>query len=125
MDTGTTLCLIDDTSCKAIYDAIEGSYFDSNQQGYCFPSNLTAAELPDVQLALGDYLVPLQKEDLAFADAGNGMSYGGVQSAGNMGLSIFGDVVLKAMYACFDVVSAQYRSWALILGPLSTSSTTC
>jgi hypothetical protein len=31
MDTGTTLCLIDDNTCKAIYDAIPGSRYDANE----------------------------------------------------------------------------------------------
>jgi hypothetical protein len=36
-DTGTTLALVDDKLCKAIYEAIPGSQFDKKCQGYTFP----------------------------------------------------------------------------------------
>jgi hypothetical protein len=44
----------------------------------------------------------MHKQDIAFADAGNGMTYGGVQSRGNLTFSIYGCAVLKGMYAIFD-----------------------
>ncbi|OCK90834.1 acid protease [Cenococcum geophilum 1.58] len=81
-DTGTTLALVDDATCKAIYDEIPGSKYDSNQQGYVFPTNTTADQLPVVTFAVGDKQFAVQKEDLAFAGAGNGMGnrrFGAVQ----------------------------------------------
>lgn len=99
MDTGTTLCLVDDTLVDAVYKAIPGSKYDQSSQGYVFPSNISADDLPDVQLAIGDAMVAFQKEDLGFADAGNGMVYGSIQSRGSMDMDIYGDAVLKAMYA--------------------------
>ena len=51
-DTGTTLALIDDATCKAIYDAIPGSSYDSQQQGYVFPTSTTPADLPVVKFAV-------------------------------------------------------------------------
>ena len=98
-DTGTTLALIDDTTCKAIYDAIPGSSFDSTQQGYIFPSSVTADQLPVVTVAVGDQQFTINKEDLAFADAGNGNVYGGIQSRGDMTFDILGDTFLKSIYA--------------------------
>ena len=98
-DTGTTLALIDDATCKAIYDAIPGSSYDSTQQGYVFPTNTTADNLPVVTFAVGDQQFAVQKEDLAFADAGNGMVYGGIQSRGDMTFDILGDTWLKGIYA--------------------------
>ena len=98
-DTGTTLALIDDTTCKAIYDAIPGGKYDSSQQGYIYPSNTPADKLPVVSFAVGGKQFPLQKEDLGFADAGNGMTYGGIQSRGSMTFDILGDVFLKSIYA--------------------------
>lgn len=83
-DTGTTLPLIDDATCKAIYDAIPGSSYDSQQQGYVFPTNTTADKLPVVTFAVSDKQFAVPKEDLAFADAGNGNVYGGIQSRGDM-----------------------------------------
>lgn len=99
MDTGTTLCLVDDSLVDAVYKAIPGAKYDQSNQGYVFPSSTSADDLPDVQLAIGDAMVAFQKEDLGFADAGNGMVYGSIQSRGSMDMDIYGDAVLKAMYA--------------------------
>lgn len=107
-DTGTTLAMIDDATCKAIYAAIPGATYDSTQQGYIYPSNTSVDALPVVQFAIGDSMVTMQKEDLGFADAGNGMTYGSCQSRGNMTFSIYGDALLKSMYAIFDLVSCRY-----------------
>ncbi|OCL15005.1 acid protease [Glonium stellatum] len=101
-DTGTTLALVDDATCKAIYAAIPGSKYDSTQQGYVFPTNTTADQLPVVTFAVGDKQFAVQKEDLAFADAGNDMVYGGIQSRGSMTFDILGDTFLKGIYAIFD-----------------------
>jgi len=98
-DTGTTLALVSDATCKAIYDAIPGSTYDQTQQGYTFPSNTTADQLPVVTFAVGDSQFAVQKEDLGFADAGNGMVYGGIQSRGTMTFDILGDTFLKGIYA--------------------------
>lgn len=98
-DTGTTLALVSDATCKAIYAAIPGSTYDSTQQGYIFPSSTTADQLPVVSFAVGGQQFPIQKEDLGFADAGNGMVYGGIQSRGSMTFDILGDVFLKSVYA--------------------------
>ena len=107
-DTGTTLAMIDSASCTAIYNAIPGATYDNTQQGYVFPANTTAAQLPVVQFAIGNALVTVQKEDYGFADAGNGMVYGSFQDRGNMPLSIYGDAVLKSMYAIFDEGNKQF-----------------
>lgn len=98
-DTGTTLALVADATCKAIYDAIPGSTYDSTQQGYLFPSSTTADQLPVVTFAVGSNQFTVQKEDLSFADAGNGMVYGGIQSRGSMTFDILGDTFLKSIYA--------------------------
>lgn len=103
MDTGTTLCLVDDALVEAVYNAIPNAKYDQSAQGYVFPVSTPLADLPDVTLAIGnDASVIFQKEDLGFADAGNGMVYGSIQSRGSMTMDIYGDAVLKAMYAvCF------------------------
>jgi hypothetical protein len=99
MDTGTTLCLVDDSLVQAVYKVIPGAKYDQQSQGYIFPSTTSADDLPAVTLAIGDTQVAFQKEDLGFADAGNGMVYGSIQSRGDMDMDIYGDAVLKAMYA--------------------------
>jgi hypothetical protein len=98
-DTGTTLALVADATCEAIYKAIPGAKYDSTQQGWVFPSSTTADQLPVVTFAVGDTQFAVQKEDLGFADAGNGMVYGGIQSRGSMTFDILGDTFLKGIYA--------------------------
>ena len=66
MDTGTTLALVADATCKAIYDAIPGATYDQDSQGFVFPDNLTADQLPDVTFAIGDKQFTVNKEDLGF-----------------------------------------------------------
>ncbi|KAL9597605.1 MAG: hypothetical protein Q9219_005044 [cf. Caloplaca sp. 3 TL-2023] len=101
-DTGTTLALVDDNLCQAIYDAIPGAKYDEQQQGYLFPSDTPADKLPVVAFDIGGKEFAVQKEDLAFASAGNNMTYGGIQSRGDLPFDILGDTWLKAVYAIFD-----------------------
>ncbi|KAB8200827.1 aspartic peptidase domain-containing protein [Aspergillus parasiticus] len=68
-DTGTTLALVDDETCQAIYDAIPGAYYDEDSQWYLYPSNTTEDKLPVVSFAIGDKQFVVQKEDLGFAEA--------------------------------------------------------
>jgi hypothetical protein len=74
------------------------STYDSTQQGYTLPSSTTVDNLPVVTFAVGDTQFAVQKEDLGFADAGNGMVYGGIQSRGSMTFNL-GDAFLKGIYA--------------------------
>lgn len=98
-DTGTTLALVDDMTCKTIYDAIEGAIYDPDNQGYIFPADTSAEKLPVISLAVGDKQFFLQKEDLGFVQAKPGYVYGGIQSRGSMSMDILGDTFLKAIYA--------------------------
>jgi hypothetical protein len=98
-DTGTTLALVDDETCQAIYDAIPGAHYDDESQGYIFPSNTTEDKLPVVSFAVGDKQFVVQKEDLCFAEAKSGYVYGGIQSRGSMTMDILGDTFLKGIYA--------------------------
>jgi len=107
-DTGTTLALVSDATCKAIYDAIPNATYDAQQQGYVFPSNTSANDLPVVTFAVGGKQFAVQKEDLGFADAGNGMVYGGIQSRGSMTFDILGDTFLKGIYAIFDQGNTRF-----------------
>lgn len=126
-DTGTTLALIDDTTLSAIYKQIPGAKYDSTQQGWVFPSSTSASDLPTVEFAVGDNLYAVHKQDLAFADAGNGMVYGGIQSRGDLGFDILGDTFLKGIYAIFDQGNQQFGAVQRAdpsQGATSTSSST-
>ncbi|KAI9750169.1 MAG: hypothetical protein M4579_006580 [Chaenotheca gracillima] len=107
-DTGTTLALIDDETCEAIYNAIPGATYDDTQQGYVFPANTSADDLPVVTFAVGGKQFAVMKEDLGFADAGNGNVYGGIQSRGDMTFDILGDTFLKGIYAIFDQGNTRF-----------------
>jgi hypothetical protein len=98
-DTGTTLALVDDQTVQAIYNAIPGSKYDSTQQGYTFPTNTSTDQLPTVTFAVGGTQFAIHKSAFAFADAGNGYSYGGIQSRGSNPFDILGDTFLKGIYA--------------------------
>ncbi|KAF2812043.1 aspartic proteinase precursor [Mytilinidion resinicola] len=101
-DTGTTLALVDDATCQAIYAAIPGAVYDSTNQGWTFPTGTAAAKLPVVTFAVGGKQFPVQKEDLAFASVSSTMVYGGIQSRGDLDFDILGDTFLKGIYAIFD-----------------------
>lgn len=98
-DTGTTLALVSDELCELIYRDIKGARYDQGVQGYVFPKTATAGQLPRIEVKVGDNLFYIHKEDLAFADAGDGYVYGGVQSRGDLPLDVFGDTFLKGIYA--------------------------
>ncbi|PQK13192.1 hypothetical protein BB8028_0004g01230 [Beauveria bassiana] len=101
-DTGTTLALVSDEVCDALYKAIPGAKYDSQQQGYVFPLTTKPKDLPEFQVAVGDNLFVIQPEDLAFAPADDKNWYGGVQSRGNNPFDILGDAFLKSVYAIWD-----------------------
>ncbi|KAJ4304656.1 hypothetical protein N0V90_000182 [Kalmusia sp. IMI 367209] len=101
-DTGTTLALVSDDLCKAIYGAIPDARFDSKVQGWVFPVGTPPEALPTVTVAVGGKQFEIQKEDFGFADCGGGMQYGGIQSRGDSGFDILGDTWLKGIYAVFD-----------------------
>ncbi|CDO77213.1 hypothetical protein BN946_scf184747.g26 [Trametes cinnabarina] len=99
LDTGTTLLLVDDEIVDAIYDSIDGAVYDDQQGGYKYPSNAT---IPDICFAVGDTLYKVNPKDFAFGDAGNGFTFGGIQSRGDLGFDIFGDIFLKSVYVVFN-----------------------
>ncbi|KAL8292136.1 hypothetical protein RQP46_001602 [Phenoliferia psychrophenolica] len=99
-DTGTTLMLLPDSAVEAIYKQIDGAKLDSSQGGYVYPSSST---VPALTFAVGDNFFTLNSADFAYGEAdSSGMVFGGVQSAGDLGFSIFGDVFLKSVYVVFD-----------------------
>lgn len=113
-DTGTTLALVDDETCQAIYDAIPGAEYDDGSQGWIFPSNTSADKLPVISFAVGDKQFVVQKEDLGFAEAKSGYVYGGIQSRGSMTMDILGDTFLKAIYAVSNLPFGNSQSHKLI-----------
>ncbi|OXV07745.1 hypothetical protein Egran_04490 [Elaphomyces granulatus] len=107
-DTGTTLALVDDKTCNAIYSAVPGATYDSGSQGYIFPNDLNPQDLPTITFAVGDRQFPVRKSDLGFAEARPGYVFGGIQSRGDLSFDILGDTFLKAIYAIFDVGNLRF-----------------
>ncbi|EME44244.1 hypothetical protein DOTSEDRAFT_71924 [Dothistroma septosporum NZE10] len=101
-DTGTTLALVGDDVCQAVYGAIPGAKQNTQQQGWVFPTSTDLSTLPQVQFAVGDTLFTINPEELPFQDLGDGTYYGGIQSRGDQNFDIFGDVFLRSVYAIFD-----------------------
>ncbi|KAL5603634.1 hypothetical protein FOVSG1_006384 [Fusarium oxysporum f. sp. vasinfectum] len=101
-DTGTTLVLVSDEVCEALYDSIPGATYNSTQQGYVFPRSTKVEDLPEFKVAIGDKQFVIQSQDLAFAPADKHNWYGGIQSRGNLTFDIFGDSFLKSVYAIWD-----------------------
>lgn len=99
MDTGTTLALMSDETVDALYAQIDGARYDEDNQGYVIPGKITLEELPEFKIDIGNKQFLIQKEDLIFAPVEGGNWYGGVQSRGTLGFDIYGDTVLKSIYA--------------------------
>lgn len=111
-DTGTALTLVDDATCQAVYDAIEGAVYDDESQGWIYPSNTVVDKLPVVSFAVGDQQFVLQKEDLGFTEAKSGYIYGGIQSRGSMTMDVLGVTFLKAIYAVS--IQAHFRVFSCL-----------
>lgn len=101
-DTGTTLALVGDDLCQAVYAAIPGAKQSTQQQAWVFPTSTNLSSLPKIQFAVGDNLFTVNPEELPFQDLGDGTYYGGIQSRGDQSFDIFGDVFLRSVYAIFD-----------------------
>ncbi|SPQ21001.1 86947e86-62a6-4305-9edb-9ac2d935c0ef [Thermothielavioides terrestris] len=107
-DTGTTLALVSDEVCEALYSQIQGSYYSEQYQGYIIPKSITADDLPDFSVAVGDKEFVIQKEDLLFALADDSSWYGAVQSRGENPFDILGDAFLKSIYAIWDQGNSRF-----------------
>jgi Eukaryotic aspartyl protease len=100
-DTGTTLCLVSDKLCEAIYSQIKDAKLDNQQGGYTFPASVPIDELPQVTLDIGGKQFNVERENLAFApvDESGATVFGGIQPRGDLKFDIFGDAWLMGVYA--------------------------
>lgn len=109
-DTGTTLLLMDDSIVDDYYSQVDGAQNDQQQGGYVFDCS---ADLPDMILGIGDgqATIPGSLMSLGPVSSGSDQCFGGLQSNSGIGLSIYGDVFLKAVLAVFDADNTQF-GWA-------------
>ena len=102
-DTGTTLMLVSDDFCEAIYSAITGAQNSQKYGGWVIPAG-NVSQRPVVKVAVGKTMITIEKEQLGWADIGDGsdMVFGGIQSRGENSFDILGDTLLICCYAIFD-----------------------
>lgn len=109
-DTGTTLLMLPDEVVNAYYAQVTGAQDSTQEGGWVFSCDQT---LPDFSFAVGDgtFTVPGSYINWTPVDATNTTCYGGMQSDSSIGLSIFGDIALKAGYVVFDAAEGRV-GWA-------------
>ena len=100
-DTGTTLLMLPEAVVTAYYSQVDGAQDSEQEGGYVFSCDAT---LPDFTFAVGDgqITVPGKFINWAPVDTSNQTCYGGLQSDADIGISIFGDIALKAAFVVFD-----------------------
>ncbi|KAI0111248.1 aspartic peptidase domain-containing protein [Nemania sp. FL0031] len=111
-DTGTTLALFPDAVVEAYYQDVDGAENDSSQGGYVFPCDAT---LPDLTFTPGDASITIPGEYINYApvDESGETCFGGIQSSADVGISIYGDIALKAAFVVFDKSQSSPRlGWA-------------
>ncbi|EGX94542.1 endothiapepsin precursor [Cordyceps militaris CM01] len=106
-DTGTTLLLLDDSIVSNYYQQVSGAVNDSQQGGWVFDCS---AQLPSLSFSVGNGQITIDGSLLNYATQGS-QCFGGLQSNNGNGLSIFGDIALKAAYVVFDAGNNQI-GWA-------------
>ncbi|KAB5588658.1 hypothetical protein CTheo_7896 [Ceratobasidium theobromae] len=112
-DTGTTLILLDDETIELLYSQIPGARLDRNIGGYIFP---TKARVPSLAFCVGYWLFTIPSSDLAFSDAGNGMSFGAIQSRGQNAQDILGDDPGRTGFRPYP----SFMDWRWLLPPAIT-----
>lgn len=90
-------------------------------QGWVFPTSTDKSTLPTVSFAVGSQLFAISPADLAFQDVGDGTTYGGIQSRGDMTFDILGDVWLRSVYAIFDQGNTRFGAVSRVSGTSATS----
>ncbi|KAI1827562.1 aspartic peptidase domain-containing protein [Xylaria intraflava] len=111
-DTGTTLALLPDSVVDQYYSQIKGAKVDQEQGGYVFPCD---ADIPDFTFSPGDAKITIPGKYISYApiDESGTSCFGGIQSNQGIGLSIYGDIALKAGFVVFDMSKGSPRiGWA-------------
>jgi aspergillopepsin I len=100
-DTGTTLLMLPEAVVTAYYSQVDGAQDSEQEGGYVFSCDAT---LPDFTFAVGDGQITIPGKFINWApvDTSNQTCYGGLQSDADIGISIFGDIALKAAFVVFD-----------------------
>ncbi|KAI6377314.1 hypothetical protein MCOR25_002570 [Pyricularia grisea] len=110
-DTGTTLLLLPTSVVKAYYSQVSGASNSASEGGYIFKCSTT---LPDFSFNVGSNTITIPGSLMNYAPISDGSStcFGGLQADTDIGLSIFGDIALKAAYVVFDNSATPRLGWA-------------
>ncbi|KAF2150091.1 aspartyl protease [Myriangium duriaei CBS 260.36] len=105
-DTGTTLLYVPDAAVSDYYSNVQSAQNSDQDGGYIFDCS---EDLPDfvVKIGTGSFTVP--GSYINFQDNGDGTCFGGLQSNSGIGLTIFGDIFLKAQFVVFDESQSSPR----------------
>ncbi|KAF2150939.1 peptidase A1 [Myriangium duriaei CBS 260.36] len=98
-DTGTTLLLLPDNVVSDYYGKVPGAANDQSQGGYTFDCSAT---LPDLSFSISGGSITVPGSYINFQSVSGGKCFGGLQSSGQIGTNIFGDIFLKAAFVVFD-----------------------
>ncbi|KAJ0151090.1 Endothiapepsin, partial [Colletotrichum tanaceti] len=107
-DTGTTLLLLPSSIVTAYYSKITGASYDSSQGAYTFPCS---SAVPSFTFGVGSARVTIPGSYLNYAPISATTCFGGLQSNAGIGISIYGDVALKAAFVVFNGGTKQL-GWA-------------
>lgn len=99
-DTGTTLLLLPESIASAYWAEVAGSYYDAAWAAVLFPCS---SALPDFTFGIGNYRGLVPARYINYGSVDGTLCYGGIQSQGSIGFSIFGDIALKAQFVVFDL----------------------
>ncbi|KAK5078354.1 hypothetical protein LTR64_003235 [Lithohypha guttulata] len=107
-DTGTSLMLVTDDLLTAYWNEVEGATLNQQVGGVIFPCN---AQLPDLQVAIGNKMATVAGANFNFAaigtdtTSGEDFCFGGMQSSGGIPFSIYGDVFFKSNFVVFEATT--------------------
>ncbi|KAK6384428.1 uncharacterized protein PV06_10933 [Exophiala oligosperma] len=105
LDTGTSLMLVADEMVVGYWNQVQGAQLNQQAGGVIFPCN---AQLPDLQVAIGNNLATVDGANMNFANVGTDTQtgqdfcFGGLQSSQGLPFSIYGDVFFRSNFVVFD-----------------------
>ncbi|KAH8883322.1 microbial aspartic proteinase [Thozetella sp. PMI_491] len=109
-DTGTTLLFLPSSLVTSYYRGLSGSVTDDEGLWY-YRCALTP---PSITFGVGSsrFTIPSSLMNMGVADDEGEFCAGGLQDNALTGISIFGDVALKATFVVFDGSSSPRLGWA-------------
>lgn len=102
VDTGTTLILLPSSVVSEYYGQISGAKYDKSEGGYVFDCGSHMLDFMYGVTDTASIRIPGKYFTYAPTDSVGKKCFGGLQSDGDFGFAIFGDVALKAAFVVFD-----------------------